>query len=97
MTLDNLKSLKCAIYARVSTTGQADIAMSISDQEAQGKRHIGERDGEYVGTYVEAGASAKTMARPVYQAMLADAHAGRIDVVVTFTLSRLFHNAQDFL
>ena len=97
MALGNLAALKCVIYARVSTTRQADNDISIPDQEAQGKRYIGERDGTHVRTYVEPGASATTTVRPVYQEMLADAHAGQIDVVVTFALSRMFRNALDYL
>ncbi|MGB3739101.1 MAG: recombinase family protein [Pontixanthobacter sp.] len=95
--MDSLASLKCAIYARVSTTRQADNDISIPDQEAQGKRYIDERNGEHTKTYVEPGASATTTARPIYQEMLADAQAGKFDVVVTFALSRMFRNALDCL
>ncbi len=34
--MDSLASLKCVIYARVSTTRQADNDISIPDQETQG-------------------------------------------------------------
>ncbi len=95
--MDSLAGLKCAIYARVSTTRQADNDISIPDQDAQGQRYIRERDGKHVRTYVEPGASATTTDRPVYQEMLADAQAGKFDVVVTFALSRMFRNALDYL
>ena len=95
--MESLAGLRCVIYARVSTTKQADNDISIPDQEAQGRRYIDEREGEHTRTYVEPGASATTTARPVYQEMLADAQAGSFDVVITFALSRMFRNALDYL
>ena len=86
-----------AIYARVSTTRQAENDVSIPDQTARCEAFATDKGGTVVETYIEPGASATTTSRPVYQKMLADARAGNFSVIVAFSLSRLFRNALDYM
>jgi len=62
-----------ALYARVSTTRQAENALSIPDQLRQ-MRQWAERNGHVVvREYVEPGDSATDDKRPVFQEMVNDA------------------------
>jgi site-specific DNA recombinase len=62
-----------ALYARVSTTKQADKDLSIPDQLNQ-MRAWCQAGGHTVGAeYVESGASATDDRRPVFQRMISDA------------------------
>ncbi|AMM26461.1 recombinase family protein [Variovorax sp. PAMC 28711] len=62
-----------ALYARVSTTKQADKDLSIPDQLRQ-MRDWCQRNGQPIGKeYIEAGASATDDRRPEFQQMIADA------------------------
>jgi len=61
-----------ALYARVSTSKQAEKELSISDQLRQ-MRDWCKRRGFAIGArYVEPGASATDDRRPVFQQMIAD-------------------------
>ena len=62
-----------ALYARVSTSKQAEKDLSIPDQLRQ-MREWCKRQGYGVGVeYIEPGASATDDRRPVFQQMIADA------------------------
>ena len=87
-----------ALYARVSTTRQADNDLSIPDQLrqmrewAQGNGHI------VVQEYVEPGASATDDKRPVFQQMISDAmlKPSAFEVIIIHSLSRFFRDAIQF-
>ncbi len=65
--------MNVALYARVSTTRQAENGLSIPDQLRQ-MRNWCERHGHVVvKEYVEPGASATDDKRPVFQTMVNDA------------------------
>ena len=84
-----------ALYARVSTTRQAEKDLSIPDQLRQ-MRVWCERNGLTVGReYVEPGASATDDRRPVFQQMIGDAAAkpAPYDAIVVHSLSRFFRDA----
>ncbi len=59
-----------AIYARVSTTRQADNDLSMPDQVAQCRAHCERNGWEVVEIFSEAGASALDEDRPVFQEMI---------------------------
>ncbi len=84
-----------ALYARVSTTRQAEKDLSIPDQLKQ-MRDWCQRNGQSVAhEYVEPGASATDDRRPVFQQMIADAtaKAAPYDAVIVHSLSRFFRDA----
>ncbi|MFN3934510.1 recombinase family protein [Parvibaculum sp.] len=89
---------KAIVYARVSTTRQADHDLSIPDQIAHAERYCKERDIEIVGTYVDPGASARDDNRPQFQRMMDDVKSGtmRADMVLVHSFSRFFRDAYGF-
>ena len=77
---------KAAIYARYSTDLQSDA--SIEDQLRVCLRLIGGHGWTVAETYSDAALSGASLLRPDYQRLLADARAGRFDVVVAEGLDR---------
>jgi site-specific DNA recombinase len=87
-----------ALYARVSTTKQADKDLSIPDQLRQ-MRDWCSRKGYSVGKeYVEAGASATDDKRPAFQQMIGDATTkpSPFEAVIVHSLSRFFRDFLEF-
>jgi site-specific DNA recombinase len=87
-----------ALYARVSTTRQADKDLSIPDQLRQ-MREWCRRQGYSIGQeYVEAGASATDDKRPVFQQMIADATTkpAPFEAIIIHSLSRFFRDSLEF-
>src|SRR5580704_5457960 len=83
------------VYARVSTTRQADHDLSIPDQLAHAERYCAERGYEIVTRFVDPGASARDDNRPEFQRMIADIKAGivRADLLLVHSLSRFFRDS----
>jgi len=87
-----------AIYARVSTSRQADNDLSIPDQLRQ-MREWSEANGHLVvQEYVEPGASATDDKRPVFQKMIADAmmKPPAFEAIIIHSLSRFFRDGIQF-
>lgn len=87
-----------AIYARVSTSRQADNELSIPDQLRQ-MRDWAKANGDLVvQEYVEPGASATDDKRPVFQQMIADAmmKPPAFDAIIIHSLSRFFRDGIEF-
>jgi len=83
-----------ALYARVSTTRQAENDLSIPDQLRQ-MRLWAERNGHVVvKEYIEPGASATDDKRPVFQDMVSDAtmKAAPFQAIIVHSLSRFFRD-----
>ena len=86
--------MQVALYARVSTTRQAENDLSIPDQLRQ-MRLWAERLGHVVvKEYVEPGASAMDDKRPVFQTMVADATVkpAPYQAIIVHSLSRFFRD-----
>ena len=62
-----------ALYARVSTTRQADNDLSMPDQLAQMRRYCKQHNLVIAHEYSEPGASATNSKRPVFQQMMTEA------------------------
>ena len=87
-----------ALYARVSTTKQADKDLSIPDQLRQ-MRDWCKRNGHAIGKeYIEAGASATDDRRPEFQQMVADAtlKPSPYEAIIVHSLSRFFRDFLEF-
>ena len=98
MPIDSPHRRKVAGYARVST----DYEEQQSSYEAQVDyytRYINSRDDwEFVGIYTDEGISAtSTKKREGFRTMVADALAGKIDLIVTKSVSRFARNTVDSL
>src|SRR5688500_2796475 len=87
--------MRAAIYCRVSTAKQAaDDKVSMEDQQARCEAVCAARGWEITGLYDEGDASAGTAQRGEFQRLIADAKAGKFDVIVCREVSRLSRVAQ---
>jgi site-specific DNA recombinase len=88
-------TLRAALYLRVSTTRQAEVDLSIPDQQAQTSAYCARQGWRVVAEYIEPGASAMDDNRPEFQRMIEracdDDHP--IDAVVVHSFSRFFRDA----
>jgi site-specific DNA recombinase len=87
--------LRAALYLRVSTTRQAEVDLSIPDQQSQTSAYCARHGWRVAAEYVEPGASAMDDHRPEFQRMIEracdDDHP--IDVIVVHSFSRFFRDA----
>lgn len=81
---------RAAIYARVSTTKQAEADLSMPDQIARCRAYCATKGWNVVEVFEEPGASALDDDRPVFQRMIDAAKdgTGGFDVVVVHSFSR---------
>src|SRR5512140_1747449 len=87
-----------ALYARVSTTKQAEKDLSIPDQLRQMKEWCKARHYQIALEYIEPGASATDDRRPVFQQMIAEACTSPppFDAIIVHSLSRFFRDMLEF-
>lgn len=87
-----------ALYARVSTTKQAEKDLSIPDQLKQMREWCTARQHNVAMEYIEPGASATDDRRPVFQQMIAEACSSPppFEAVIVHSLSRFFRDMIEF-
>ena len=92
-------SKRVAIYARVSTTRQAENDISIPDQLGQARKYCETRGWYVVREYVDPGASARDDRRPQFQAMMdaASVDPSPFDVVLVHSQSRFFRDTAGYV
>ena len=90
---------RVAVYARVSTTRQAENDISIPDQLAQARRYCAERGWFVVKEFVDSGASARDDKRPEFQRLVETAcvDPSPVDVVLVHSQSRFFRDTAGYL
>jgi site-specific DNA recombinase len=83
-----------ALYARVSTTRQAEQDLSIPDQLRHMREWCASQNLLVAKEYVEPGASATDDRRPVFQEMIGDAtiDPAPFDAIIVHSLSRFFRD-----
>src|SRR6266542_5159452 len=88
-----------ALYARVSTSRQAEKDLSIPDQLRQMRAYCKAQSLPIAYEYVEAGASATDDRRPVFQQMIADAgqDPAPYEAIIVHSRSRFFRDLFEFL
>lgn len=87
-------TVRAAIYARFSSDLQSPT--SIADQVRECRARVDSLNGEVVEVYADAAMSgADARHRPALQRMMADARAGRFDVVVAEALDRISRDQED--
>ena len=93
--------IRCAIYTRKSTEEGLDAEFNSLDAQREScesyiasQRHEGWR--EMPDRYDDGGFSGGTMERPALKRLLADAQAGRFDMVVVYKVDRLSRSLMDF-
>lgn len=96
-SLDMFEKKRVAVYARISQVGELKH-QSIEAQKANLKTDIAKHpDWEFVGFYVDEGVTGTKMNRPEFSRMLHDARAGKIDIILTKSVSRFGRNASAVL
>ena len=92
-------SKRVAIYARVSTTRQAENDISIPDQLAQARKFCEARGWYVVSEIVDPGASARDDKRPQFQAMMDKAciDPSPFDIVLIHSQSRFFRDTAGYI
>src|SRR5687767_12752137 len=84
-------SMRCAIYARVSTIDQ------FVDNQLEELRRYADARGWQVKEYVDHGVSGAKERRPALDVMLADAKRRRFDVLLCWRLDRLGRNLKHLI
>ena len=84
---------RVAIYARYSSDLQSDS--SIEDQVRLCSEHANSKFWETENTYSDAGLSGASLMRPGIQALLANALAGKFEIVLAEALDRLSRDQED--
>src|SRR5579872_2538647 len=82
-------------YLRVSTEEQAVSGLGLAAQESAIRAECGRRGLPLVAVHTDAGASAKTLARPALKAALEALDAGEGSVLMSAKLDRLSRNVHD--
>ena len=97
-SMNSQKKRRVAGYARVSTDHDEQLT-SYEAQVDYYTRYIQSRnDWEFVGIYTDEGISAtNTKHREGFKRMIADAIAGKIDLIITKSVSRFARNTVDSL
>lgn len=88
---------RVAAYARVSSGKDAmlqSLAAQVSYYNELIQKH---RDWEYVGVYADEAKTGTKDERESFQRLLADCHAGKIDMIVTKSISRFARNTVTLL
>ena len=87
--------MRVALYARVSTTMQAENALSIPAQLTEMKQFAASRSWKVVAEFVDPGFSGTSLERPGLQMMFAAAAEGSFEVLLVHELSRLSRSIFD--
>jgi DNA invertase Pin-like site-specific DNA recombinase len=88
------KPLRAALYARVSTSNKGqDVGLQLDEL----RRVAGQRGWSISGEYVDDGVSGSDDSRPELDRMMADAQAGKFDLVAVWKLDRLGRSLQHLL
>ena len=91
------KLKRVAAYARVSS-GKDAMLHSLSSQVSYFSRIIQDHPGwTYAGTYADEAYTGTKTNRPEFQRMLRDCRAGKIDLIMTKSISRFARNTVDLL
>ncbi len=87
------KVTRAALYARVSTSNHGqDVGLQLDEL-----RQVAAQRGYVTTEYVDQGVSGVKISRPALDRMLADAQAGKLDVVLVWKLDRLGRSLQHVL
>ncbi len=92
-----LRLMRVAAYARVSS-GKEAMLQSLSAQISYYNKYIQQRrDWEFAGIYADEALTGTKEARPEFLRLLADCRAGKIDMVITKSLTRFARNTVTLL
>ena len=87
--------MNAVIYARYSSDSQREE--SIEGQLRECREYAERNDMTVVGTYIDRALSAKTADRPEFQRMIRDCQNGKIDDIITKSVSRFARDTVECL
>ncbi len=88
------KTIRAAIYARVSTTGHGqDVGLQVEELRAVAQQ----RGWTIVGEYIDEGVSGGKQSRPALDKLMAAARSGKLDVIVVWRFDRFARSTQHLL
>ena len=88
---------KVAIYARVSTTNQAEEGYSIDGQIDSLEKYCEAMGWDVYNKYIDAGFSGGSLERPGMTSLINDIKSGLFDTILVYKLDRLSRNVRDTL
>ncbi|SET03067.1 recombinase family protein [Anaerobranca gottschalkii] len=92
-----IQKKRVAAYARVSS-GKEEMLHSLSAQISYYSSFIQSHSNwEYVGVYADEGITGTNSNRPEFQRLLTDARKGKIDLIITKSVSRFMRNTVELL
>lgn len=95
--MKSVQRKRVAAYARVSS-GKDAMLHSLSAQISYYNSYIGRRgDWEFAGIYADEAITGTKDTRPEFQRLLADSRSGKIDMVITKSITRFARNTVTFL
>ena len=87
------KPVRAALYARVSTTGHGqDVGLQLDEL-----RQVAAQRGWDAAAYVDEGVSGSKDRRPALDRLMADARAGRLDVIAVWRFDRFARDTRHLL
>lgn len=95
--LQKQKKIRVAIYARVASNKDSSIRIIDAQAESVAKYVQKHPDLELVDIYSDNGYSGRTTDRPELQRMMQDCRDGKIDLVVTASVTRISRNMDALL
>ena len=96
--MNDLNAKRVAIYARVSTTEQAEEGYSIDEQIRVLHEYCEQHDYVVYEQYVDRGISGKNITgRPAVQRLLLDAELKKFDIVIVWKMNRLARKSLDLM
>ncbi|MDD5155118.1 MAG: recombinase family protein [Candidatus Omnitrophica bacterium] len=90
------KTIKAALYARVSTEEQKEN-FSLAAQLELLRKHASDNKFEVYGEYVDDGYSGTSYERPHFQKLMEDSRRDRFQLILVYKVDRFFRNNKDLL
>lgn len=92
------KTIRAAVYCRVSTKEQADFGYSIDEQERLLIQYCESHGYEFIGSYTDRGISGKNIkGRAQLKLLLDDAKSKKFDIVLVWKINRISRALKDLL
>lgn len=91
------KNKRVCAYARVSTDSTKQEALLDNQIITYEKQICSNPEYEFVGMYADQGVSGYCENRPEFQRMMKDVHSGKIDLIITKSISRFARNTVTLL
>lgn len=92
-----IRNRRVAIYARVAPSSQAEADRTGVKYLDEVRQFVISRGGLPVAEYIDVATGTSTAARPQYDRMLVDAHAGRFEAIAIHSAAQLFRDEMDYI